>query len=104
MFQRTATRLKRKLWWQNIKLWIILIVIILVILAVIISKCLHCDITVTSWSYVAGCDIIGASLSEPHTLVGLHCKDMCVCLSVCLWQFTVNFIDAFYKCPRKLSR
>ena len=39
MFQRTATRLKRKLWWQNVKLWIILIVIILVILAVIISKC-----------------------------------------------------------------
>lgn len=78
MFQRTATRLKRKLWWQNIKLWIILIVIILVVLAVIISKCLHCDITVTSWSYVAGCDIIGASLSEPHTLVGLHCKDMCL--------------------------
>lgn len=38
MFQRTATRLKRKLWWQNVKLWIILIVIILVILAVIISE------------------------------------------------------------------
>ncbi len=38
MFQRTATRLKRKLWWQNVKLWIILIVIILVILIVIISK------------------------------------------------------------------
>lgn len=39
MFQRTATRLKRKLWWQNIKLWIILIVIILVIVIVIISEC-----------------------------------------------------------------
>ena len=38
MFQRTATRLKRKLWWQNVKLWIILIVIILVILIVIISE------------------------------------------------------------------
>ena len=38
MFQRTATRLKRKLWWQNVKLWIILIVIILVIVIVIISK------------------------------------------------------------------
>lgn len=38
MFQRTATRLKRKLWWQNVKLWIILIIIILVILAVIISE------------------------------------------------------------------
>ena len=40
MFQRTATRLKRKLWWQNVKLWIILIVIILVILIVIIGECL----------------------------------------------------------------
>ena len=39
MFQRTATRLKRKLWWQNVKLWIILIIIILVIVAVIISEC-----------------------------------------------------------------
>ena len=38
MFQRTATRLRRKLWWQNVKLWIILIVIILIILAVIISE------------------------------------------------------------------
>ena len=35
-FQTVSTRLKRKLWWQNIKLWIILIFIILVILAVII--------------------------------------------------------------------
>ena len=40
MFQRTATRLRRKLWWQNVKLWIILIVILLVILAVIISESL----------------------------------------------------------------
>ena len=38
MFQRTATRLKRKLWWQNVKLWIILIVIILVIIIVVISE------------------------------------------------------------------
>ena len=36
-FQTVSTRLKRKLWWQNIKLWIILIVIILVILGVIIA-------------------------------------------------------------------
>eukprot|EP00731_Ephydatia_muelleri_P014427 Em0008g147a len=35
-FSSSAVRLKRKLWWQNIKLWIILIIIILVILAVII--------------------------------------------------------------------
>jgi len=35
-FQTVSTRLKRKLWWQNVKLWIILIVIIVVILAVII--------------------------------------------------------------------
>ena len=38
MFQSQATRLKRKLWWQNVKLWLILIIIILVILAVIISE------------------------------------------------------------------
>ena len=38
MFQRTATRLKRKLWWQNVKLWIILIVIILVIIIVVIGE------------------------------------------------------------------
>ena len=36
-FRLSSTRLKRKLWWQNIKLWIILIVIILVILGVIIA-------------------------------------------------------------------
>ena len=35
-FQTVSTRLKRKLWWQNVKLWIILIIIIIVILAVII--------------------------------------------------------------------
>ena len=35
-FQKTATNLKRKLWWQNVKLWIILIVIIVVIVLVII--------------------------------------------------------------------
>ena len=35
-FQTVSTRLKRKLWWQNVKLWIILIIIVLVILAVII--------------------------------------------------------------------
>jgi len=52
MFQRTATRLKRKLWWQNIKLWIILIVIILVILAVIISKWVG-----NNWKYAL----------QPHT-------------------------------------
>ena len=34
-FQRSAVRLKRKLWWQNIKLWIILIIVILVILGVL---------------------------------------------------------------------
>jgi hypothetical protein len=38
MFQSQATRLKRKLWWQNVKLWIILIVIILIILAIIVSE------------------------------------------------------------------
>jgi len=35
-FQTMGTRLKRKLWWQNVKLWIILIIIIVVILAIII--------------------------------------------------------------------
>ena len=52
MFQRTATRLRRKLWWQNVKLWIILIVIILAILAVIISKSspLHaCDMNLAGF-------------------------------------------------------
>ncbi|KAI6652663.1 vesicle-associated membrane protein 2-like [Oopsacas minuta] len=32
-----ATRLKRKMWWQNIKMWIILIIIIAVILIIIIA-------------------------------------------------------------------
>lgn len=35
-FKVQSTRLKRKMWWQNVKLWILLIVIILVILTVII--------------------------------------------------------------------
>ena len=106
MFQRTATRLKRKLWWQNIKLWIILIVIILVVLAVIISKCSHCDITVTSWSYVAGSTLWhhwGEPERTPHTSGTALQRYMC--LLVWLWLFTVhvNFIK-YYKCPRELSR
>jgi heme/copper-type cytochrome/quinol oxidase subunit 2 len=36
MFQSQATRLKRKLWWQNVKLWLILITIILIILVIIV--------------------------------------------------------------------
>ena len=38
MFQSQATRLKRKLWWQNVKLWLILITIILIILVIIVSE------------------------------------------------------------------
>ena len=38
MFQSQATRLKRKLWWQNVKLWLILITIILIILIIIVSE------------------------------------------------------------------
>ena len=36
VFQHTATRLKRKLWWQNVKLWLIFISIIVVVVVVII--------------------------------------------------------------------
>ncbi|XP_028393918.1 vesicle-associated membrane protein 3-like [Dendronephthya gigantea] len=34
-FDTNAHRLKRKMWWQNCKMWIILIVVIIVIIAVI---------------------------------------------------------------------
>ncbi|CAB4029031.1 Vesicle-associated membrane 3 [Paramuricea clavata] len=34
-FDTNAHRLKRKMWWQNCKMWIILIVVIVVIIAVI---------------------------------------------------------------------
>lgn len=34
-FQRTATKLKRKMLWKSVKLWVVLIVILLIILAVI---------------------------------------------------------------------
>ncbi len=37
-FQYGATRLKRKMWWTNIKAWIILIIIILGGLLVLISE------------------------------------------------------------------
>ena len=61
MFQRTATRLKRKLWWQNIKLWIILIIIILVVLAVIISKLgSHYDIIMTSYMAASGRKLVSS--------------------------------------------
>ena len=36
-FERTATRLKRKLWWQNVKLWLMLICIIVAIVTVILA-------------------------------------------------------------------
>ncbi|XP_020916926.1 vesicle-associated membrane protein 3 [Exaiptasia diaphana] len=35
-FETNAARLKRKMWWQNCKMWIILIIVILVIIAVIV--------------------------------------------------------------------
>lgn len=35
-FETSAGRLKRKMWWQNCKMWIILIVVILVIIAIIV--------------------------------------------------------------------
>eukprot|EP00794_Sanderia_malayensis_P015335 gene15335-16912_t len=35
-FEANATKLKRKMWWQNCKMWIILIVVILIIIAVIV--------------------------------------------------------------------
>lgn len=35
-FAATATRIKRKMWWQNLKMWIILIIIIVVIIIIII--------------------------------------------------------------------
>lgn len=35
-FETSASRLKRKMWWQNCKMWVILIVVILVIIAVIV--------------------------------------------------------------------
>ncbi|XP_031570279.1 vesicle-associated membrane protein 3-like [Actinia tenebrosa] len=35
-FETSASRLKRKMWWQNCKMWIILIIVILVIIAVIV--------------------------------------------------------------------
>ena len=37
-FKHGARRIHLKFWWQNVKLWIILITIILVILAIIISE------------------------------------------------------------------
>ena len=38
MFEKVTIKMKRKQWWRNAKLWIILSLIILMILAVIISK------------------------------------------------------------------
>jgi t-SNARE complex subunit (syntaxin) len=35
-FESTATRLKRKYWWKNLKMWLILIGVILVIIIIII--------------------------------------------------------------------
>jgi len=35
-FETSAGKLKRKMWWQNVKMWIILIVVILVIVAIIV--------------------------------------------------------------------
>jgi len=34
-FQVLGTRLKRKLWWQNARLWIIIVIIVIIILLVI---------------------------------------------------------------------
>jgi len=35
-FESNAGKLKRKMWWQNCKMWVILIVVILIIIAVIV--------------------------------------------------------------------
>jgi len=37
VFKRTANDLKKKMWWKNIKMWIIIGVIVVVILAIIIG-------------------------------------------------------------------
>ena len=35
IFQKCATKLKWKLWWQNIGLWLCIVIVILVIVAII---------------------------------------------------------------------
>lgn len=35
-FESNAGKLKRKMWWQNCKMWVILIVVILIIIAIIV--------------------------------------------------------------------
>lgn len=35
-FEMSATRLKRKYWWQNLKMWLILVGVVLVIIIIII--------------------------------------------------------------------
>lgn len=73
MFQRTATRLKRKLWWQNVKLWIILIAIILVILAVIISEL---GVNNNAVWVVLLLGVMGISLVSYELLVGNECVSL----------------------------
>ena len=35
MFKRTATRLKNRMWWQNVKMWITVAVVLVVVIVVI---------------------------------------------------------------------
>ena len=44
--------------------------------------------------------LIGASLSEPHTSVTALCR--CVCIRLCLQPYTINFKSAF-KCFSKIE-
>lgn len=35
MFKRTATRLKNRMWWQNVKMWIAVAAVVVAVIAVI---------------------------------------------------------------------
>ena len=37
VFKKSAHELKNKMWWKNVKLWIIIIVIVLVIIGIIVG-------------------------------------------------------------------
>ena len=32
----------------------------------------------------------------PHTQSGVHCKDMSICLSICLRPYNINFNDKYF--------
>lgn len=80
-FNVTAYRVKRKMCWQNVKLWIILLFLLFVILVVLIGKCVTSNDINTVLSYV---DIY------------MMCICICLAYNITVYNYDV-IVDVYFQ-------